>query len=196
MKPFFSLLKDHLYPGEAETLPLPDAWRPYCLAPKNPAVRLTRCRTYLLLCRLLKEADFPTLPLHFTKFGKPYFAKEELAAAGLPPLFFSLSHEGSFGAAALSSSPVGVDLAAIVPIDDRHRRLAQRYSLDLASDERFAFSWATLEARAKCRPEGRGIADLSLDFSSLGIRSEVKEVKDPVTGERYALAVSFEDGQR
>ena len=67
---------------------------------------------------LLKQAvsdeygiDTDNLTIEKGEYGKPYFAERE-------DIFFNISHSGDYAAAAVSDSPIGIDIQVIKPVKD------------------------------------------------------------------------------
>ena len=80
-----------------------------------------------------------------TRQGKPWFPDH-------PRVWFSLSHTEGAAAAALSSSPVGVDIERIRPV----KPSVMRKVAGVEDEEEFFRRWVEMEALGK--RSGRGVA--------------------------------------
>lgn len=120
----------------------------------NPEFREQSLGALLALRTLLEHAGLTPLPIVREDRGKPYFAGET-------PPHFNLSHTDGICAAALSPSPVGIDVELLRP-DRSMDAIAGRFFdeeeraawCEHPSPERFYELWTKKEALAKLSGEG------------------------------------------
>ena len=141
---------------------------------------------YLLLKHALKQYGIEDFSIKTGEHGKPYLDGEEM--------FFNISHCRYGVAAAVSSSPVGIDIQNIT---EYKKSIAERvfseeeiYYTESSenADRAFTRLWTLKEAAAKC--DGRGIAVLrDFSFENCGERF-TKYGRNFATFERKNLFIS------
>ncbi len=156
----------------------------------NDEAKRQSIAAYLLLDRLLNGAwGLSIKDLLFNKNGKPYFENGP---------HISLSHSGDYACAAVSSSPIGVDIEKLREFDlkilDRfftHRE--KSYILKRDTQKRFFTLWTLKEAVIK--REGRTLSDLSkIRLIIFGNRIFYKNFKfKTFFHENYVISVCFDE---
>lgn len=141
---------------------------------------------HLLLKRALKDAGIEQFSIKIDKNGKPYLAGDEM--------YFNISHCKYGVAAAVSPSPVGIDIQNIVAYKKGvAKRVFSEEEISFTEssekpDRAFTRLWALKEAAAKC--DGRGLSVLK-DFSFEGCEdSFTKYGRDFKVFERKNLFIS------
>ena len=125
----------------------------------------------LLLFSMLREAGFRDIPYEITENAE---GKPRIGAC--PGVHFSISHSGSYAAAAISDAEIGCDIEIVskpmLSIADRFFHESERTFLNSAEpgperDERFYRIWTLKESLLKA--DGRG---LLIPLDSFGIVPE------------------------
>ena len=111
-----------------------------------------------LLFSLLKDKlDFHSeCSLEHEGDGSPYLLGEN--GSRLDGIYISISHSGGFCAAAVSDTPVGIDIERIRSLSGRERSIERRFLSDVTlekkhadSEHSFFFKWTYAEAMFKCK---------------------------------------------
>ena len=141
---------------------------------------------YLLLKRALKDSGIEEFSIKADEYGKPYLEGNEV--------YFNLSHCKYGAAAAVSTSPVGIDIQEITEYKKGvAERIFSEEEIELIessenADKDFTRLWTLKEAAAKC--DGRGISVLkNFSFESCG-NSFTKYGRDFKVFERKNLFIS------
>ena len=97
--------------------------------------------------------------------GRPHFPQRD-------EVFVSLSHSHGVGAAAVSFSPIGIDVEAIRPIDSRTTRFylqphEEKMALDLHVQDVLIHLWSAKEAAWKSSPTAQGTTLKQTTFSAV-----------------------------
>ncbi len=113
---------------------------------------------YMLLCRIVNNDN---LKFCYTKTGKPYINNN--------PFYFSLSHSGKYAAAAVSGSPVGIDIENISDVRDsviRHVCTDNEIKyINETGIESFYKIWTYKEAYFKMTGDGIGAGLKTVDYT-------------------------------
>ncbi len=149
---------------------------------RNPKVRQTSVKAWLLLEKLLDETGAAAVEVVFTEQGKPFFKDRE-------DLFFSISHTQGAVAAAVSDCPVGVDIECVRTV--WKESLTARF---LTQEEQRVFqedytrAWCRKEAAAKIT--GAGIFMHPTEIDILSDKCVFEEAIVEAAGEAYRLTAA------
>ncbi len=132
----------------------PEAFKKKFEKISNVSARELSISAYYLLSKLLEEYNANLDALNFTENGKPILNNG---------LYVSLSHSGEYVCAAVSKSPVGIDIEEIRDFDlkilDRFfTKKEKRYILKRNTNERFFTIWTFKEAIIKL--QGKKLANI------------------------------------